>query len=177
MQIRFIQSSDASEVLAIYAPYVLETAVSFETSVPTPEEFALRIQQYTQKYPWLVAEENGKVVGYSYASKHRDREAYQWCVESSVYVHPLFRGKGLAQTLYERLFEVLIIAGFVNVYAGITQPNEASNKLHERMGFEVVGTYRKIGYKLDKWHDVLWMVKVLGKQQGAPPEIGDYRGS
>ena len=175
MKIRFINSTDAADVLAIYAPYILETGVSFETTVPTLEEFTSRIEHYTQKYPWLVAEENGKVVGYAYASKHRDREAYQWCVESSVYLHPSCRGRGIAQMLYVRLFDILTSAGFVNVYAGITQPNEASNKLHERMGFELVGTYRKIGYKLGRWHDVLWMSKVLVAQEGSVPEIKDYR--
>lgn len=174
MHIRFIQPEDAEAVLAIYAPYILDTAITFETIVPSLKEFTERIEQYTRKYPWLVAEEEGKIIGYAYAGKHRDREAYQWCVESSVYINKDFHGRGIAKALYERLFELLKASGFINVYAGITQPNEPSNRLHERMGFTPVGIYKRIGYKLGQWHDVLWMSLSLEEHRLSPEEPGKF---
>jgi L-amino acid N-acyltransferase YncA len=172
MNIRSIHSNDTEAVLSIYAPYILQTAATFETAVPSQQEFSERIAQYTAKYPWLVAEEEGKVVGYAYAGKHRDRDAYQWCAESSVYVEKAYQGKGVARKLYEQLFQLLREDGYVNIYAGITQPNEPSNRLHQHMGFEPVGTYQKVGYKLGRWHDVLWMVKTLidHPSEPAPPK-------
>lgn len=168
MEIRPIHINDAAAVLSIYAPYVAETAISFESSVPTIPEIEERIETYTQKYPWLAAEEDGRIVGYAYASKHRDRDAYQWCVESSVYIERHYHGRGIAYALYTELFDRLTRMGFVNVYAGITQPNERSNKLHLKMGFEPVGVYKNIGYKLGQWHDVLWLVKTINEHVPHP---------
>jgi L-amino acid N-acyltransferase YncA len=161
MIIRAIAIADAKAVLNIYKPYIETTAITFETSMPSIQDFTERIKSNTEKYPWLVAEDQGRIIGYAYASKHRDREAYQWCVESSVYVMEEYHSKGIAKELYATLFEILQQRGYVNVYAGITLPNPKSHSFHAKMGFEPIGIYKNIGYKLGKWHDVAWLVKTI----------------
>ncbi len=168
MLIRPVQIQDTQAVLHIYTPYILTTAFTFETTIPTIEEFEERIKTYTQKYPWLVAEDDGMIIGYAYAGKHRDREAYQWCVESSVYVQENYHGKNVAYELYTQLFKLLKQAGFINVYAGVTQPNPKSISFHTKMGFEHFATYKNIGHKLGKWHDVAWLVKVINEHSDHP---------
>lgn len=168
MHIRHITLADAKAVLDIYKPYIETTAITFETSVPSLEDFTGRIIAYTDKYPWLVAEENGKIAGYAYASKHREREAYQWSVESSVYVYELFQQAGVASRLYTELFTILKACGFINVYAGITLPNPKSYAFHTRMGFTDVGIYKNIGYKMGKWHDVAWLAKNINDHTDDP---------
>jgi L-amino acid N-acyltransferase YncA len=163
MIIRNANIDDAAAVLGIYQPYIETTATTFETTVPSVEEFAGRIETNTEKYPWLVAEEDGKVIGYAYASKHRERKAYQWSVEASVYVLEDHHGKGIAKELYSKLFDILQQCGYVNVYAGITLPNAKSHSFHRKMGFEPIGIYKNIGYKLGKWHDVAWLVKTINE--------------
>lgn len=169
MELRQVTIEDAENVLAIYQPYIERTPFTFETTAPTVMEFEGRIKTNTEKYPWLVAEDKGMIIGYAYASKHRDREAYQWCVESSVYMREEYHGSGVAKLLYSELFETLRHRGYINVYAGITLPNPKSHSFHSKMGFEPVGIYRNIGYKLGKWHDVAWMVKTLGEHKADPP--------
>ena len=122
--------------------------------------------------PWLVWEEDGRVLGYAYASGHRARAAYQWCVEVSVYVHPDARRGGIARRLYTELFERLREQGFYNAYAGITLPNPASVGFHEAMGFRPIGVYPKIGYKFGRWHDVGWWSLRLrdDDEEPAPPK-------
>lgn len=159
--IRLASPADAQAMLDVYAPFVERTAATFEYEVPTVAEFSVRIQTVLQTLPWLVAETAGQLAGYTYATKHRDRTAYQWSVETSVYVHPDFQGKGIAKRLYDRLFELLTQQGYVNTYAGITLPNPPSERLHVSLGFEPVGVYKKIGYKLGCWYDVQWLVKTL----------------
>ncbi len=161
MILRFAVQNDAKALLAIYGPFVQDTAISFETVVPGEAAFAERIGSYTQKYPWLIAEKDGIIAGYAYAGKHREREAYQWSVESSVYLHPDFQGQGIAQQLYRELFAMLNVLGYINVYAGITLPNVPSTRFHHKQGFQLVGIYTQIGYKHGKWHDVQWMSRCL----------------
>ncbi len=168
MQIRFVKVDDAAQLLAIYSPFVTNTATSFEAVAPTVQQFAERITGYTGKYPWLVAEVNGQIAGYACASKHREREAYQWCVEASVYVHPAFYRQGIAQQLYTKLFYLLQQQQFVNVYAIIALPNAASVALHQQMGFATVGVYENIGFKFGQWHNVLWMVKYINPHTANP---------
>ena len=168
MVIRPVRREDAQEMLDIYRPFVTDNSVSFELEVPSLDQFAERIVTYTKRFPWLVAEENGEVIGYAYASSYRERKAYQWSVECSVYIRSDYYGKGCAQKLYETLFEELTSRGFFNVYAIITLPNEASVRFHQKMNFEEVGIFRRVGFKFGKWHDVLWMVKFL--REGTPPE-------
>lgn len=147
---------DAAEMLAIYAEFVTHTAVSFETEVPSPAEFQQRIADYSAYAPWLVCEAGRRVAGFAYGSRHRQRAAYQWSVDVTVYVHGNFRRMGLGVTLYRNLFRCLRAQGFCTAYAGITLPNPASVSLHESLGFKPVGVYKDVGYKLGSWHDVGW---------------------
>lgn len=153
VNVRAASQTDATAILGIYAPYVERTAISFETDVPTVEAFAERIDA---RYPWLVAEVDGRVAGYAYAGPHRTRSAYRWCAEVSTYVDETYHRRGVARLLYSELFDELRAAGFVNAYAGIVLPNEASVGLHESLGFEPIGIYRRIGFKMGRWHDVGW---------------------
>jgi phosphinothricin acetyltransferase len=168
MLIRLADVGDAAGILAIYKPFVEASATSFETNAPTTDEFAGRITACIHKYPWLVAVVNGTIAGYAYATKHRAREAYQWSVESSVYVHPAFYRQGIARLLYQKLFSLLKAQGFINVFAVIALPNQASINLHKESGFEEIGVYKKAGFKLGKWHDVKWLVKYINEHSLEP---------
>lgn len=159
--IRLIQPGDYAEVLNIYGVYVQNTVISFEYEIPSFPDFSKRIENITSFYPWLVAEINGQIIGYAYASKHRARKAYDWSAESSVYIREEFHHQGIAKKLYQALFQLLRLQGIMNVYAGITLPNIKSESFHAAMGFQQVGIYRKIGYKFNQWHDVLWMELAL----------------
>jgi L-amino acid N-acyltransferase YncA len=154
--IRFAKESDCKQILDIYAPYIIRSAISFENQVPSLEDFKNRFKETTEKYPWLVFEEDGVILGYAYGSSHRSRCAYGWSCEVTVYVDENHHKKGIGSNLYRTLFPILKAQGFYNLFAGITQPNEGSNQVHKRMGFTEVGTYKNIGYKLSKWHDVSW---------------------
>jgi len=154
--IRLITEADAVEVLEIYKPFVLDTIISFEYEVPAVDEFLRRIKSVSSEFPWLLCLLGDKIVGYAYASKHRDRMAYQWSVDSAVYLSPAFQGKGIARILYESLFSILRMQGYYNVYAGISLPNERSVGFHKAMGFEEIGIYKKTGYKLGNWHNTAW---------------------
>jgi len=155
--IRRAEPADADRIQAIYAPIVSETAISFETTLPDVPEMRRRIEAQVERYPWLVFESDRSLLGYAYASSHRTREAYQWCVDVSVYVDPLYHRHGVGRALYAALLDLLRRQGFVNAYAGIALPNPSSVALHESFGFEPVGTYRRVGFKLGRWHDVLWL--------------------
>lgn len=156
ISIRLAKEKDAESILAIYAPYISNTSFTFETEVPTIKAFAGRINTNLINWPWLVAEIDGVVAGYAYATRHRERTAYQWCVESSVYVHNDHQRAGVARALYAALFDILKIQGCRNVYAVINLPNEKSVAFHESCGFEYFATYEKVGYKLGKWKNVGW---------------------
>lgn len=146
---------------AIYAPYVEQTAVSFEETPPTPEDFERRIEKSRSRWQWLVAEIDGAVIGYAYATQHRERPAYRWSVEVSAYVDATFQRRGVGRALYDALFRDLAARGFCNAFAGITLPNDASVTLHTRMGFAPVGVFRSIGWKFGRWHDVAWFQRRL----------------
>ena len=154
-RIRRAEAGDAQGVRAIYAPFITDDATSFEVVVPEATEMAERIQAHRDRYPWLVCERGADILGY--ASAHRARQAYQWCVEVSVYVHPQAHRCGVGRALYTALFELLRRQGYVNAYAGITLPNTASVGLHESLGFAPIGVFRRIGFKFDRWHDVAWL--------------------
>jgi phosphinothricin acetyltransferase len=164
--IRTAVEADAAELLAIYRPFVESTAVSFEATVPTVTEFAARIQKAVVGWQWLVAERNGRCIGYAYASSHRERAAYRWSVEVTAYVHPGHYRQGIARALYLRLFEELAQKGFCNAYAGVTLPNEGSVALHRSVGFEPIGVFTRVGRKLGKWQDVAWFQRTL---RDSPP--------
>ena len=149
--------SDAGAVREIYAPFVSDSATSFEMVVPDLMEVERRIQTDRDRYPWLVFEQDRVVLAYAYASVHRARKAYQWSVEVSVYVHPQAHRRGVGRALYTALFDLLRRQGYANAYAGITLPNPASVGLHESLGFVPVGVFSRIGFKFDQWHDVAWL--------------------
>jgi L-amino acid N-acyltransferase YncA len=154
--IRIATVDDAAAVAGIYRPYVDGTVISFEVVPPTADEMRARISAVLARLPWLVDESDGQVVGYAYASAHHARAAYQWSVDTAVYVHQDCHRRGIGRRLYERLFSLLVRQGYVNAYAGITLPNAKSVGLHESLGFSPVGVYRHVGYKLGEWHDVGW---------------------
>jgi L-amino acid N-acyltransferase YncA len=147
---------DAEQILAIYAPYIENTSITFETEVPALPVFASRIEKYLENWPWLVWDENGEIGGYAYASRYRERTAYQWSIEVSVYIHDNFLRKGIATQLYHSLFSILQMQGYRNVYAVINLPNDRSVTLHESMGFKWFATYEQVGYKLGQWKNVGW---------------------
>jgi len=166
---------DAEAIAAIYAPIVTHTAISFEEVAPTADEMAKRIESITRTHPWLVACVSGKVVGYAYASPHRDRVAYRWAADVSVYVADEARGLGIGRQLYERLFAVVRRLGYRRLYAGVKIPNSASEGLHRALGFVTVGTYRRVGFKLGRWHDVRWFELVLRDDDETPSELFAWR--
>lgn len=149
--------SDAEAVAQIYATFVSDTATSFEVEPPDAATMRQRIRDLMEQYPWLVFEADGRVTGYAYASSHRARQAYQWCVEVSVYLHESALRRGVGRALYLSLFEVLRRQGYVNAYAGITLPNAASVGFHESLGFTPIGVFSRIGFKFGQWHDVAWL--------------------
>lgn len=154
--IRLIDEKDASEVLKIYAYYVEHTHVSFEYTAPHEDVFLTRIQSTLVEFPWLVCLHNNKVIGYAYAHKHRLREAYQWSPESTIYLAPDFHTKGIGRILYKTLFALLKLQGYQNVFAGVALPNEKSVGIHQRMGFEEIGIFKAVGYKMGKWYNTQW---------------------
>src|SRR5262245_19449441 len=168
VSIRQALVTDAPQIAAIYAPFCKETPVSFEVVAPTPEEMAQRIHKITERMPWLVLEEAGEIAGYVYASPHRERFAYQWSVDVAAYVSADFRRRGVGRALYTSLFRLLVLQGYFTAYAGITLPNPASVGLHEAMGFQPVGVYREVGYKMGAWHDVAWHHFALQPKQAEP---------
>ena len=154
--IRVARVEDAAEILAIYAPVVKTTAISFELEPPSLATIQQRVAAILQNHPWLVYEHQEHICGYAYASRHRDRAAYQWSTDVTIYVHPEWHRRGVGHALYTSLLAVLRLQGFFNAYAGITLPNPASVGLHESVGFQPLGVYREVGYKLGAWHDVGW---------------------
>ncbi len=162
MTIRIAEPSDAEAVAAIYAPVVRDTAISFELEPPSAEEMRSRIAATLKALPWLVSlDGHGAVNGYVYASKHRERAAYQWSVDVTAYVREDARGQGVGKRLYAQLFGELVRLGYFQAFAGIALPNEASVALHESLGFEPLGIYRKVGFKHGAWRDVGWWQKQL----------------
>jgi L-amino acid N-acyltransferase YncA len=174
MQIRLAMPGDAEGVREIYVPYVRSSAVTFETVEPSVEEMAQRIAGISARYPWLVCEISDAVAGYAYASRHRERAAYQWCVEVSVYVDGAHHGRGIGSALYDALFRILMDQGFYTAYAGITLPNPASISLHEKKGFKAIGVFGNAGYKLNAWHDVGWWQRSLREKDAAPDTPMDF---
>src|SRR6185312_10259505 len=156
VEIRLARESDASGILAIYAPIVEQTAISFELAPPSEDEVRKRIRSIQSTHAWLTCEKDGMVAGYAYASKFRPREAYLWTTEVTVYVHQAHRRRGYAKALYLSLFDILRLQGFCTAIAVIALPNPASVQLHEQLGFTEVGVIRSAGYKLNEWHDTGW---------------------
>lgn len=157
---------DADAIAAIYAPYVADTVISFEDVPPTAAEMAARIERLTKTHAWVVAEHGGEILGYAYGCPHRERAAYRWATEVSVYVHPRHQRRGAGRALYETLFGLLADQGYRIGLAGIALPNDASVRLHEACEFEPVGVYRGIGFKHETWWDVGWWQRDLARDSG-----------
>jgi phosphinothricin acetyltransferase len=177
--IRFATTADGEAVAAIYRPFVEGTAVSFELEPPGAAEMGRRIEATLPALPWLVLDRDG-VQAYAYASRHRDRAAYRWSVDSSVYVASGRRRKGVGRALYTALFALLRAQGFRAVHGGVTLPNPGSVGLHEAMGFRPVGVYGAVGHKLGGWHDVGWWQLSLRAPEPSPAEprpLADLRDS
>ena len=173
LRVRDARGDDAAAIAAIYAPVVRDTPISFELEPPDAATMRQRVLDTLERRPWLVCERDGEVVGYAYAASHRERAAYQWCVETSVYIAESARRQGVGSTLYRALLPLLARQGYVHAYAGITLPNPASVGLHEALGFRPIGVYRAIGFKLGAWHDVGWWdltlpARALPAQPAAP---------
>ena len=180
--LRIATIKDAEEILSIYSYYVLNTAISFEWTVPSLQDFSERINNTLKKYPYIVAEINKnnqkRIIGYAYAGPFKTRAAYNWSVETSIYVDKDFRHYGIGKLLLERLEELLQKQNILNVNACIAfteQENEYltndSFKFHKKMGYTLVGTFHKCGYKFDKWFDMIWMEKMIGVHDEQPPEV------
>ena len=166
--VRLARSGDAAAVAAIYAPSVTGAATSFELTPPSAGEIAERIARVSPHAPWLVMDRDGELTGFAYAARHRERAAYQWSVDTSVYVRADQRRTGVGRTLYRVLLALLRVQGFYAAHAGITLPNPASVALHEAVGFGRIGVEPCVGFKLGAWHDVGWWQLALRARSGEP---------
>jgi phosphinothricin acetyltransferase len=167
--IRMATLDDAGQIAAVYAPSVTSTVISFEMEPPGSAEMTRRVTEALVKYPWLVAVRDGEVLGYARGGQYKDRAAYQWSVETSVYIRTTAHRSGLGRGLYGVLFDLLVRQGFFMAYAGVTLPNPASVGLHESLGFTPVGVYQAAGYKFGAWHDVGWWQRPLQPLVFGPP--------
>lgn len=178
VQLRVATPEDAAALVDIYAPYVRETAITFEYDVPSVAEFAARIAHTLESFPYLVAENDGEIVGYAYAGAFHPRAAYQWCVEMSVYVKRDVRRMGVGRKLYDAMEAILKLQRLTNVEACIAVPSAPdahltmdSVRFHEKMGYRMVGAFHQCGYKFDTWYDMVWMEKHIGAHVRNQPLI------
>jgi len=179
VEIKPVSADDCSELLKIYAPYVTDTAITFEYEVPSLEEFKSRIEKISGTYPYIKAVDgDGTILGYAYASRYKDRKAYDRAVETTVYVRHDLRRKGTGRVLYSALERSLCDMGILNMNACIAVPScddeyltKDSVHFHEKMGFSLVGTFHSIGYKFGRWYDVVWMEKLIGSRSASQPEV------
>ncbi len=174
LHIRLAEEADAAGVLAIYAPVVRETAISFELEPPSLEEMRERMRSVQTRLPWLVCADGPAIWGYAYADRFRARAAYRWSVEVTVYVSPGRQRRGVARALYTSLLAALRLLGYRSAFAGIALPNPASVALHEALGFRPAGLFRAAGFKLGRWHDVGWWrleLQPLGRPDAPPPAV------
>lgn len=170
MSVRMATVQDLPQILEIYGYYVENTAVSFEYTVPTLEEFTQRFVGITAQFPWLVWEENGEILGYAYGSLPFSRAAYQWCAGASVYLCKKVCGKGIGKKLYAALEDLLQKQGYKKVYAIITEANETSIAFHKAVGYRQVATLPNCGFKFGKWHGIVWLEKELNAWENPPQE-------
>ena len=177
-RVRIATPDDAPGIHAIYAPNVTGSVISFEYDPPGEDVMRQRVAAILPRWPWLVCERDGALLGYVYASSHRERAAYQWSVEVTAYIAAEARRSGVARALYDALFAMLVAQGFVHAYAGITLPNAPSVGLHESLGFRRLGTYERIGFKCGAWHDVGWWALLLREppqEPAAPAPFATWR--
>lgn len=179
--LRTAKTEDAAQLLEIYRPYVTDTAISFEYTVPTVEEFAGRIEKILKKYPYLAAECDGKIVGYAYAAPFKERAAYGWSVETTIYIRKDCRQSGVGRKLYLKLEELLKEQGVLNMNACIAWPDKEDERLtmasiyfHEKLGYRMVGKFHKSGYKFNRWYDMVWMEKLIGRHTDAQTPVKPF---
>lgn len=170
MNIRFANEQDAAGLLAVYGQYI-DTSITFETELPTPEAFAARIRDIRQVYPYLALEDGGRIAGYAYAHRIRERAAYDWSAELSVYLARDYTGRGYGRRLYGLLMDLLALQNVKTAIGCVTVPNPASEALHEAMGFTRIGVSPRAGYKNGAWHDVAWFEKPLGPYEADPAPL------
>lgn len=168
--LRPYQATDCPQILDIYRPFIEKGGVTFETETPSLEQFQQRLDGIAAAYPFWVVEEDGKVITYAYACRHRERAAYRWIVETSVYVHADYYHQGLGRKVYQQLFDTLKERHFMWAFAGITLPNESSMKLHEQFNFEPLALYENAGWKQGQWHDVAWLKRSINPPTTPPIE-------
>ncbi len=168
MFIRVATTDDAADIRSIYAPFIESSIVTFEIEVPSVADMAGRIDHVLKKWPWLVMQDGEQIAGYVYAHEYGSRKAYQWAVESSIYLADGYRGRGIGRQMYTCLFSLLKAQGFYQVVAGASLPNESSVTLHQSMGFVLVGTFKDVGFKLGKWVDVARWQLQLNPCSGTP---------
>lgn len=176
IRFRLAEEKDVTDIHAIYVPFVRDTHISFEYELPSKEEIGQRVKKTLQHYPWIVAVQNDQVIGYAYAGSFRYRTAYSWSAESSIYLSPKALGKGVGKKLYQRLLDLLKLQGFQTIYAGISLPNPISQRFHDRMGFQHLQVFQRIGFKEGRWHDVdFWQIVLEQKDENPsmPRPIGD----
>jgi len=176
--IRSAVLADAEALLAIYAPYVEKTAITFDYEVPSVEDFGMRMENTMRKYPYLVAEIDGEAVGYCYAGVFKARSAYDWAVETTIYVAEGRHGLGVGRKLYDALEAALAKMNIVNLYACIayTETEDeyltlGSVRFHEHCGYQLIGHFHQCGYKFGRWYDMVWMEKMIGAHVGNQPEV------
>lgn len=180
--IRLANANDAEELLKIYTPYVTDTAITFEYDVPSLEEFTQRIINISKKYPYIVAERGGEIVGYAYAGAFKERAAYDWAVETTIYVKQDCTASGIGRKLYAVLEKLLGKQGILNLNACIayteTEDEHLTNgsmAFHNKLGYKLVGTFHKCGYKFSHWYDMIWMEKFIGKHTETQSPVIDFR--
>lgn len=161
MSIRLAVTADIPEILEVYGPYVEKTPYSFEYTVPTIEQFTQRFRDITRQFPWLIWEENGRILGYAYGSAPFDRAAYSWCAEASIYLRSEAHGRGIGTQLYRVLEYILKMQGYAKVYALIVASNQPSVSFHKALGYRQFAEFSDCGYKFGAWHSIIWMEKVL----------------
>lgn len=178
VQIRVAKTEDVAALLQIYAPYVQKTAITFDYEVPTLEEFTEKIMGLLKKYPVLVAETEGRIVGYAYASAFKNKTAYDWAVETTIYVAEDCKKKGIGRLLYDELERLLKAQNIVNLNACIAYPEEEdeyltkdSVRFHEKLGYRMVGEFRQCGYKFNRWYHMVWMEKHIGEHTTCQPKV------
>ena len=178
--VRAAAPEDAEQLLEIYTPFVISedsslSNVSFELAAPDVEEFRQRIQDISKQFPYLVGEVNGQILGYVYCHPYRERLAYQWAVEVTIYLAPAGQGKGLGRLLYETMEKLLCLQGVTMAYSCITVGNDHSIKMHEALGYRLIGTFTNSGYKNGQWLDTVWLEKQLQPCPKQPDNIKSWR--
>lgn len=180
--LRPVTEKDAAEILAIYAPYIENTAITFEYEVPSLEAFTERIRGITAGFPYLAAVQDGRIIGYAYAKAYHERAAYARTVELSIYLHPEHKGNGTGRRLYNGLAHILRMQGILNMVVSITDSADKDDQhntndsinFHTRMGFSLIGTMNRCGYKFGKWYNVVYMEKFLGEHPDSPEPVKNY---